>query len=66
MYKVIFFDPTTIGGMEDQLNDVAEMGYKVVGYFQTTSRMLVIMERQAKAGRPSKKEDKEEETKLGD
>lgn len=66
MYKILFFDPTTIGAMEDQMNEVAEQGYKSVGYFQTTNRMIVIMEKQLKAGRPSKKEDKDEETKLGD
>ena len=64
MYKVLFFDPTTMGAIEDGLNDAAEEGYRAVGFYQSASRMIIVMEKQPGRGRPKK--EKEEETSLGE
>lgn len=55
MYKTIYIsDASQFGGIEDQLNDAAESGYRLVDTVQLTNRILLILEQRAAKGRPKK------------
>lgn len=72
MFKVIFVDGHGVGNLEAELNSAAEDGYQWVGMFQSTSRLVIIMEQRTSSGVPMsiakrshKKKPEVEESVLG-
>lgn len=53
MYKVIFVDNHNVATLEAQLNEAALDGYCWAGMFQSTSRMVIILEQKVSGGIPA-------------
>lgn len=58
MYKVISFLDNQIGLIEQTLNENKD--YHIVHVWSVNSRLVVIMEKNSKVGRPRKEENNEE------
>lgn len=66
-YRVVIVTVTAMNwgqmatAMEDQMNRIAEDGYKFVAMKETDTKVIIVMGKQleAKRGRPSHKEDGE-------
>lgn len=65
MYKVLFVLENQLALLEEQMNEMAEQGYRATYFLHTNSRLMVVMEYSRGPGRPRKKETDDELIKLG-
>lgn len=64
MYKTFFVLENQLALLEDEMNELAEQGYRAIFFMHTNNRLMVVMELKRGPGRPTKKEA-DEELKLG-
>lgn len=61
MYKVFVFAANDFGSIERELNQAAEEGYRPIHFWQTDSRIGVLLEYRRGPGRPRASKDSEPE-----
>jgi hypothetical protein len=56
MYKVLVFAASDFGSIERELNLAADEGYRPIHFWQTDSRLGVVMEYKRGPGRSTRKD----------